>query len=320
MNAPVSWLQRGLSWRHRLRPGLRQLRPWLREQWRRIPPPTPRNLWLLLAAVVASQNLSVFHTSQTANTTVFALLVWGGALICMEDQLESLEPSPSLWSLLLGTLLLLLVMARTAVVLHWEGVLFALAPLGGLALALLCVRPQALGRFRDPLLCLLMIPAFALLMRVLPEEPISLLTARLAGFWIGILGIPVQVEGRGVMMASGGVEVLGACNGVDMMSQILCVAVIFLLAFPIRSLASRWLLLASAPAIGLFCNSIRIAILALCTTSGSGKGSPLFKFFHDDAGSLIFSGVAVFVFGWLYLNLLERELPPLQPQDSRDNS
>jgi hypothetical protein len=37
----------------------------------------------------------------------------------------------------------------------------------------------------------------------------------------------------------------------------------------------------------------------------------LFTFFHEDTGSLVFSGVAVFVYGTLYMNLLERELPPL---------
>lgn len=297
---------------------LRQPGPWLLQQWQRRPPATPRNLWLLLAAVVATQNLAVFHTSQSANTTVYALLVWGGALICMEDQLETLKPQPTVLSLMLGTVLLLLVLARTSVVLQWEGILFALAPLAGLALALLCFPLSAVGRLRDSLLTLMLLPGFALLTRVLPEKPISLLTASLAGFWVSILGIPVLVQGRSVTISGGGVEVLGACNGLDMMSQILCVAVIFLLAFPIRSQISRLTILISAPIIGLLCNSIRIAILTLCTTTGSGKGTPLFHFFHEDAGSLVFSGLAVFVFGWLYLTLLERELPPLQSQEQSE--
>jgi hypothetical protein len=46
-------------------------------------------------------------------------------------------------------------------------------------------------------------------------------------------------------------------------------------------------------------------------STGSGKGTPLFRFFHDDLGSLLFSGIAVFVFGTLYMRLLERELAPL---------
>ena len=291
------------SWRQRLPP---VLQPWLPS----IPPPTLRNLWLLLALLVATQNSAVFHTSQSANVTVLAVMIWGGALICIEDQLDDLEPNPGLFGLLVGSILLLWALARTAVILHWDGLIFLLAPLAGLALALLCLPLRQLGRFRDPLLCLLLLPSFALLMRVLPEEPLSLLTARGAGFWLSILGLDVVVQGRSVMLPGGGVQVLAACNGLDMMAQILCVGLIFMLAFRIRSWFSRLLLFAAAPVIGLVCNTFRIALLAGCAGVGQGKGSPLFTFFHDETGSLVFSGVAVFVYGLLYINLLERELAP----------
>jgi cyanoexosortase A len=220
--------------------------------------------------------------------------------------------------LLAGTALLLWVMARTAVIIHWDGVIFILPPLAGLALALLCRPPRDLRRFLDPLLCLMMFPAYALMMRLFPEEPLSLLTARIAGFWLGILGLNVAVTGRDVMLPGGGVEVLGACNGLDMIAQIICVALIFLIAFRIRSNRSRLLLLLAAPLIGLVSNTLRIALLAVFAGQGQTKGSFLFDFFHKDGGSLVFSGVAVFVFGMLYMNLLERELPPL-PSDSPPN-
>jgi exosortase/archaeosortase family protein len=87
--------------------------------------------------------------------------------------------------------------------------------------------------------------------------------------------------------------------------------VIFQLAFPLRSFLSRVIVFSFAPLIGLASNTIRIAILALCVANGNGKGSGLFRFFHDDIGSLVFSGIAVFIFGILYMRLLERELPPL---------
>jgi cyanoexosortase A len=290
---------------------LDRLPPLLREVSARIPPATPRNLWLLLAGAVATQNLAVFHTSQSAHTSVFALLVWGGALICFEDQIENLNPTPVLAGLVAGSALLVWVLARTAVILHWDGMIFALPPLAGLALALLCRPPRDLKRFLDPLLCLLMFPAYALMMRALPEEPLSLLTARIAGFWLGILGLNVAVTGRDVMLPGGGVEVLGACNGLDMIAQIICVALIFLLAFRIRSNRSRLVLLLAAPLIGLVSNTLRIALLAVFAGQGQSKGSFLFDFFHKDGGSLVFSGVAVFVFGMLYMNLLEKELPPL---------
>jgi exosortase/archaeosortase family protein len=148
-------------------------------------------------------------------------------------------------------------------------------------------------------------------MRLIPEAPLSIATALISGLWLNIIGIDASVESRKVMLQAGGVEVLGPCNGVDMMAQILCISIIFLLAFPIKSLKSRSLLLLSAPIIGLISNTLRIALLAFFSGNGNGKGTPLFTFFHDDAGSLIFSGIAVFVFGSLYMNLLERELPPM---------
>ncbi|MDM7953654.1 MAG: exosortase/archaeosortase family protein [Cyanobium sp. CZS 25K] len=287
-----------------------------------VPPPTPRNLWLALAAAVAIQNIAVFQSSQTEHITVFALLVWGGAVICMEDQFEDLTPRPAAWGLILGSLLLIWVLARSALILHWDGLLFALAPIGGFALGLMAEKPADLGRFRDPLLCLMLLPGFALLMRTLPEAPISLLTAQLSGLWLSILGLDVVVNARSVLLAGGGVKVLGPCNGLDMMAQILCVAVIFLLAFPIRSWASRILLLLIAPLIGLICNTFRIALLAIFAGNGHSKGSWWFDFFHESTGSLVFSGVAVMVFGMVYMRLLERELPPLpaSPQQGGEGS
>jgi cyanoexosortase A len=297
-----------------LQPGLQAHN--LRNAAKKLPPPTPRNLWLLLAAAVACQSVAVFTSSQDTHIGVFALLVWGGALICMEDQLESLEPHPSRVGLVLGSLMLIWVMARTARVLLWDGILFMLAPLAGLALALLILPPRRLGQLRETLLCLLMLPAFAALMRLMPEKPLSLLTAQLSGFWLGILGFDTLVDGRSVIVPGGGVTVLGPCNGLDMIAQIVCIGMIFLMAFPIRSNLSRLLVMLVAPLIGLLANTVRIAVLALITTTGQGKGQMWFDFFHEEMGSLVFSGVAVFLFGMIYMSLLERELPPLPPGEA----
>ncbi len=290
--------------------------PWLRAPWvRALPRATSRNLWLLLAGALATQNIAVFHTSQNANTAVLAVLVWGGALVCLEDRLDQLQLRPSRTARWLGTALVLWVLLRTAVVLQWDGLLYALPPIGGLALALLARPCRQLGLFRDALLCLLLLPAFALLMRLLPEQPISVLTAAMAGLLLNSLGFGVVVDQRSVLMTpGGGVQVLAACNGLDMIALVFCTGIIFLLAFPIRATLSRLIVLAAAPLIGLVSNVIRIAILTLVAGSGNGKGSFWFDFFHQDTGSLIFSGAAVFVFGLCYLQLLEPELAPL-PQD-----
>jgi len=282
-----------------------------------VPRATPRNLWLLLAGAIATQNIAVFHSSQSANTAVLAVLVWGGALVCLEDRLDQLHLRPSRTARWLGSGLLLWVLLRTSLVLQWDGLLYALAPIGGLALALLARPCRQLGLFRDALLCLLLLPGFALLMRLLPEQPISLLTASLAGLLLNSLGIAVVVDQRSVLMTpGGGVQVLAACNGLDMIALVFCTAIIFLLAFPIRSKLSRFIVLAVAPLLGLLSNTIRIAILTLVAGEGNAKGSFWFDFFHQDTGSLIFSGLAVFLFGLCYMRLLEPELGPLPQEPS----
>lgn len=287
------------------------LRPWLPA----IPPPTPRNLWLLLAALVAIQNGTVFHTAQLDRFTLLALVLWGGALICIEDQLATLRPAPGWIGLLLGTPLLLWVLARTAVMVSVDNLLFLLAPLGGVALTLLCLPLRQFGRFRDALFCLALLPVFRIVSLLLPEQPLSLISARIVGFWLSILGLDVLVSGRQVSLPGGAVQVGNSCNGYEIISQLICIAVVFLLAFPVRAWLSKTVLLVAAPLIALLSNTLRIALLAIFTSMGPGLGRSLFHFFHDDAGSLLFAGVAVFFYGLLYMNLLERELPPLPGGD-----
>ena len=124
------------------------------------------------------------------------------------------------------------------------------------------------------------------------------------------LGQAVRVQQRDVLLPGGGVSVLGACNGLDLIAQLLCVAALFALVFPLRSRRGLALLAAVIPGLGVLINTLRVALLAVVAGAGQGKGSFWFDFFHDQAGSLLFSGVATVVLGWLYLQLLERQLAP----------
>lgn len=284
-----------------------------------LPPPTARNLWLCLMALVAIQNCWAIQLNFGSQDAVLALLLWGGGLICIEDQLEELRPRPGWLGLFLGTLLLLLVLARTAVVVSMNGVLFVLAPLAMLALTLLCQPFSCLWRFREALYCLLLLPVSKIIAWwVIPDEALSRLTASGAAFWLSILGFDVAVDGRKVFLSGGAVSVAGTCNGVEIIAMLVCICVIFLLAFPVRSRSSRCLLIVLAPVIAVISNTARIALLAILTTLGKSVGRFWFNFFHDQEGSLIFSGLAVFAFGLAYMRLLERELPPLE-EDLRSN-
>lgn len=278
---------------------------------RYIPPLTARNLWLFIASAVAIQNIVVFYTSQNESLSIFAVLVWGGSLICMEDLIDKVYPKPNTIMAIFASMILFFVLFRISLILNSDGIIFILPPIAAIALIFLIEKPQSILKFRDSLLCMLLFPANALLNRLIPEVPMSLMTAKLAAFWLSILGLDPMVKGREVYLKGGGVHVLGACNGLDMISQVICISVIFLLAFRLRSITSRFIILTIAPLIGLISNTFRIALLTIFSANGSGHGYGFwFDFFHKDSGSLIFSGLAVFMFGTIYMKFLEHELGP----------
>jgi len=268
-----------------------------------------RELWLALAALVALQNLLVLHTTQDSpNLVVFALLLWGGALICLEDQLPALEPNPGRTGLVVGGVLLVAVLLRSGRILHYDAVIYPLTVLAGLALALLCVPPRQLGRFRDPLLILLLLPLNKLLEVLAPVPLLSRATAAASALLLQAVGFESSVDGTHVLLPGGSVSVWASCTGIDMILQVAAIAVIFLLAFPVRHWPLRLLLLVLAPLIGFASNVGRISLLAVIHAQGGPSSQWWFDFFHESNGSLLFAAIGVTVFARLYLHLLEAEL------------
>jgi cyanoexosortase A len=233
----------------------------------------------------------------------------------MEDQIEDLRPRPSFLSLLTGTSLIIYCLYRTSSIFNSDSFLYFLAPVAGIGLALMVGTFKEISRFRDSFIILCLLPLFVVIQVIVATyvtDDLSLLTAKFVLFWLGILGVsPVQLIDNTVYTAGGAVQVMHECNGFEMIMQMFITAIIFLVAFPLRSRLGKALIIISAPAIGFVINSLRITLLAVFTSLNSTTGLSLFDFFHEQAGSLIFSGIAVFILGYLYLAILERELPPI---------
>lgn len=280
-----------------------------------IPPPTLKNIWLAICCLVVLQSLLVFNNTQITGNAITALIVWGGALICMEDTLVTFNPKPKLSSLILGTLILLYTLFRIARVEGSDFFLYLLVPLAGVGLVLLASSFKSLLDFKDSLIVLLLLPLYITVQIVFAKfvtSDLSALTAKFVLFWLSILGIsPLKLVDETVFVNGGAVQVMHECNGFEMIMQMIITSIIFLIAFPLRSRLAKISILLSAPIIGFVVNSMRIALLALFTSFNSDFGRILFDFFHEQAGSLIFSGLSVFLLGYFYLALLDRELPPL---------
>lgn len=280
-----------------------------------LPPPTLRNLWLTITSLVAIQSLIVFTNTQITGNAITALIVWGGALICIEDLIEDFYPRPTLTTLVLGCILVTYALYRTSRVVSSDSILYILVPIAGLGLLLLGNSFKSIWKFRDALLVLCLLPLFLIVQIIVSNyvsNDLSILTARFVLLWLGLLGVsPATLEGNTVFTSGGAVQVMHECNGLEMIMQMVITSVVFLLAFPLRSRVARLSISLLSPLIGFIVNSMRIALLAVFTSFDSETGKSLFDFFHEQAGSLIFSGIAVFILGYLYLAFLNRELPPL---------
>lgn len=228
--------------------------------------------------------------------------------MCIEDQLDHLDCRPSGWSLLAGLALLLIATVRSSLVLERDTVVLALPLLQGLGLALLLRPIRQLASLRQPLVVLCLFPLQDLATRLLPEYWLSVLTARLSQVYLLLFGLNAVSTGRIVVLGERGVEVQGACNSVDLIAQLTAIAIVFALAFPIRSRWTRIGFIALAPVLAIVVNAGRIAILAALNSSALSYGPRLFTFMHDEWGALIFAGIATLILGQAYMVLIEREL------------
>jgi cyanoexosortase A len=269
----------------------------------------PTSCWKALSLLQASLFIWLIQTSQdNPSLTLLALVVWGGAAVCIEDHLEHFEVCPSRSSLVAGTVLLAYASWRSTVVLDLDAIVYVLPLLQGLGLALLATPIRQLAKFKDALIVLSLLPLQPLLSKLLPEYGLSVVTGRVAEIVLLIFGVNASAAGRLLSLGQAGVRIEGECNGVELMAQLTVIAIVFVLAFPIRRVAIKLIYVAMAAALAFFVNATRIAILAVITGSNLPMRRALFDFLHEEWGSLVFAGVASALIGQIYLALINQEL------------
>lgn len=109
--------------------------------------------------------------------------------------------------------------------------LYALPFISGLGLALIASGFRGLKQYTGELITLF----FINVPKLLPEWVIyklTLLTAKLSAFILWYTGFEVTLSGINVYLPNGSVEVLSGCSGLESISQMLGLAILFLLMFP----------------------------------------------------------------------------------------
>jgi cyanoexosortase A len=270
-----------------------------------------RTLWLALTVLFASYLLLLSLFTQPPDEAINMLLLMGGALLVCPSCPDEWQPRPGRYGRWLGVALLLAVFWRGQRIVAFDFASSLLLPMAGMGLVLLAVPISQCRRFLWPLAILGLLPVIRVVGWLTPLEPLSTLTAWITKQWLAICGYTAVQKGIFITLPGGGVKVSAACAGLNMLLQLVVVAVIFAKAFPMRWRWQNGLMLVIAPMIAVFINAMRIALLAWINASGWPNKSWWFDFFHDHWGSLVFAGIAMQLFVWLYVYWMARQVAGL---------
>ena len=252
-------------------------------------------LWLLgIFAAIAAIHLSLLNRAGDSELFATSFLFWLAAGSLIWERKEKLNFQSSLPATLVGFLLLVFVLFRSVSLTGSTGLLKLLPLLGIVGIGLMASGFRGLRQYWRELLIFGLLAAYPILEGILQLINLPQLTAKSGMFMLWYSGFTVQRQGLFLLLPTGRVEVYGACSGVQSILQMVSVAVLFLLMFPIKSNVQKVLCLVVAILIGFFVNSARVALLAVLVAF-SQKGT--FDYWHGGSGSLIFSVISVAIFG-----------------------
>jgi cyanoexosortase A len=265
--------------------------------------------WQVLAGLQALMSIWLTSsTQQDQGVTLLAVVVWGGAAICFEDQLTDFQVRPSSASLVAGLALLTYATLRSIGVLHLDSMAYVLPVIQGLGLGLMSGPFRQLWRFRQPLVVLSLFPLHFLAFKLLPEYWLSVTSGKVGQIILLLFGIQSTSAGRLFSIGDSGVSIQPACSGSGAIAQLVVIAIVFVMAYPIKSLSAKVIFLMFAPLLGYLVNACRIALLALIVGSSLPQRDQLFDFMHEEWGGLVFSGIATLILGQIYMWMINRQL------------
>ena len=280
----------------------------LLSRWRML---DDKGLWVLLAGLFGVNLFLLSLLTHLPDEAINVALVIAGALVVFQGFPEGWQPRPGRVGRWVGVALLVLVLARGQRMLAFDFASSLLPLLAGLGLLLLASPWNQWQMFLRPLVVLGFLPVMRWVGWVTPLQPLSTVTAWITHQFLWFSGFPSQLSGIFIYLPRSGVKVSDACAGLNMLLQLLVVAVIFAMAFPMRHRWQNGLMLVIAPLIALLCNAGRIMALALINDSTLANRKWWFDFFHEQWGGLVFSGIAMQLFVWLYIYWLARQVAAL---------
>jgi exosortase/archaeosortase family protein len=185
---------------------------------------------------------------------------------------------------------------------------YVLPVLQGVGLVLMARPVRQLFSLKPALIVLSLFPLQFLAFKLLPEYWLSVSTGKIGQIILQLVSINAVAAGRVLSIGSTGVSIQPACSGAGQIAQLAVTAIVFVMAYPIKSGVSKACFLFMAPLLGYLVNACRIIILALIISSNWPQKDLLFDFFHEEWGGLVFSGIATVILGQIYMSMVDQQL------------
>ncbi len=251
--------------------------------------------WLLaIASAIAVLHLTLLSRLDQSDIFATSILFWVAAASLIWDRQETLKLESGIFSSLVGILLLAFILARVSFSPNSASSAWIFPFIAMIGVGLLASGFRGIWQYWKELVIFGLLAIYPLLKLTLQAIDLSELTAKAASIMLWYTGFPVQRQGVFLVLPTSRVEVYGACSGLESILQMLSISVLFLLMFPMRSHVQKVLCVITAVLIGFFVNAMRVALMAILNNTGNKSA---FDYWHEGSGSLIFSAIAVIIFG-----------------------
>lgn len=226
-------------------------------------------------------------------------LCWAAMWWMVWRKRDQLNLTSTVTASTIGALCVAWVLLRSLFVVGYDSFLRFAPIASGIGLALLASGFAIKQYWRELLtLAFLIFPTTTLLSQI----DISPLTADFSGSLLWYGGFPVSQQGLVLFMPAGSVEVYWGCSGIQSIWQLFMISFLFLMLFPLGWIRSILITLAGT-IIAFVVNGLRVVLMAVLVNQGNRDA---FDYWHTGQGSLIFSMVAVMLFGVLCYVVMEQ--------------
>ncbi len=278
--------------------------------WSRLVPGL--NFWILgIGAGLISIHLTLTSRIHFSDLWGTSALFWAASCSLLWDKRSQLKTESGIFPSLLGSSILFLVLAKSSAIYGYDLFLRFSPFISAFGFGLLVSGFKGLKQYWQELLLLsfIVIPPGLLLKLI----DFGTLTAKFTAFILWYAGLAVSRQGLDLILPTGKVEVASGCTGAHAILQLLGISLVFLFMFPGTSRKQKILLPLVAVTIAFVTNSLRVALMTMLVAY-SNRAS--FDYWHSGTGSLIFSAIAVAIFG-LFCWLTIMRNPPHDPDLSQ---